>query len=194
MMKMNFTNDQAALEYATYMIIGSYFKKVICDRAKLQEQKLFLHYQEQKREVQYYLEEQCIAYAEKVLMNIFPEEIWEQEMVVHFKRLPNDKNAICFEGKRGILILSVERKGNKKMEFKNSLVTKTEEKMVQYQWIEDGEVELCKIKEGILGEEKSCYHCNRKMQEGEKAIFLNPQDGDEYIICQNCGEKACKSV
>ena len=125
MMKMNFTNDQAALEYATYMIVGSYFKKVICQRAKLQEQKLFLCYQEQKREVQYHLEEQCIAYAEKVLLNIFPKEMWEQEVVVHFKRLPNEKNAICFEGKRCILILYVERKGIKKMEFQNRLINKT---------------------------------------------------------------------
>ena len=68
-----------------------------------------------------------------------------------------------------------------------------EEKTVQYQWTNDGEIELCKITESILLEEKICYHCNGKIEIGEKAMFLNSQDGDEYIICQNCNEKACTS-
>ena len=121
-MKKNFINDQAALEYAIYMIVGSYFKKVTCEKAKFQEQKLFLRYQKQKRETQYYLEEQCIEYAEQVLLKDFSEDVWNQEMVVHFRRLPDNKNAICFEGAKGTLILSGERKGNKKIEFQNKLI------------------------------------------------------------------------
>ena len=116
-------NDQAALEYAIYMIVGSYFKKVTCEKAKFQEQKLFLHYQEQKRETQYYLEEQCIEYAEQVLLKDFSEDVWNQEMVVHFRRLPDNKNAICFEGAKGTLIVSAERKGNKKIEFRSKMIT-----------------------------------------------------------------------
>ena len=80
------------------------------------------------------------------------------------------------------------------MEFQNRLVNKTEEKMVQYQWTEDGDAELCKMQEGILGEEKTCYHCNRRIEKAEKVFFLNPQDGDEYVICQKCSETACVFV
>ena len=67
-------------------------------------------------------------------------------------------------------------------------------KMVQYQWTDEGEVELCKIEEIMLQKEESCYHCDRKMEKGEKALILFPQDGDKYIICQTCSEKACKFV
>lgn len=77
------------------------------------------------------------------------------------------------------------------MKLQNKLTTKIDVKMVKYWWTESGEGEPCKAKEGILGEGKTCYHCDRKMREGEKVIFLNPQDGDEYIICSNCSEKAC---
>ena len=67
------------------------------------------------------------------------------------------------------------------MEFNHRLITKNEERIVQYQWTEDGELELCKMQKGILGEEKICYHCNRKIGESETAFFLNPQDGDELM-------------
>ena len=119
-------------------------------------------------------------------MRVFPEEIWNQEVVVHFKRLPNDKNAICFEGKRCILIISVDGKGSKVMNFQS--------KMIRYQWTEDGVIEICKMEEGVLLEEKRCYHCNRKMEKGEKVMVLFPQDGDEYTLCLNCVEKACNLI
>jgi len=38
MVKMNFTNNQAAFEYAMYMMLGSYFRKASC-KNKLMEKK-----------------------------------------------------------------------------------------------------------------------------------------------------------
>lgn len=117
MMKMNLTNDQAALEYALYMIVGSYFPKTIREKSKFQEQKLFLYYQEQKRENQYFLEEQCIRYAEHTLLPMIPEKIWEQKVEVHFRRVKGAKRCICFKGKDFVLAVSAEYKGRRKADF-----------------------------------------------------------------------------
>lgn len=129
MMKMNVTNEKETLAYVIYMITGSYFKKVICEKAKLQEQKLFLYYQEEKREHQYFLEDQCIEYSENVLLTTLPEKIWEQEVEVHF-RSSGDTRWICFEGKNFVLAISAVKKGKRKVEFQNKLIKKNVKKEI----------------------------------------------------------------
>lgn len=66
--------------------------------------------------------------------------------------------------------------------------------IVSYQWTTDGEAEICEKIEDVLLEEEVCYHCECKMQAGEKAVFLFSQDGDEYTLCPECAEKACCEV
>lgn len=63
--------------------------------------------------------------------------------------------------------------------------------MVRYQWTEDGIPELCEMMEDTLPEEDVCYHCDRKLLEGEKVFVLISTDGDEYTICPECEKKAC---
>ena len=68
------------------------------------------------------------------------------------------------------------------------------ERIVEYQWTNDGEVEVCAIKEVVLQEERTCYHCNRKINIGETIMILKSQDGEEYIVCRKCYQKACKLI
>ena len=121
MMKMNLTNDQAALEYALYMIVGSCFKKTICERSKFQERKLFLHYQEQKREIQYVLEDQCIRYTEEVLMPMLPESVGEMEAEVHFRKMKDGRTCICFRNSALVIAVTAEYRGRKKPAFASCL-------------------------------------------------------------------------
>ena len=83
MVKMNFTDNQTAFEYAIYMIVGSYFKKTSCI-SPLQERSMRLQYCEQKLENQYRMEDVCIRYVEQELLSKLPESFWNREMQVHF--------------------------------------------------------------------------------------------------------------
>ena len=83
MIKMNFTNNQTAFEYAMYMMLGSYFNKTNCKNYLL-EKKMRLMYWEQREKNQIDMEKICIRYAEKELRPQLPERIWEQEVEVRF--------------------------------------------------------------------------------------------------------------
>lgn len=65
------------------------------------------------------------------------------------------------------------------------------EKKCLYYWTEDGIPELCERQEYTLTEEEWCYHCDRKLPEGERVIGLLAEDGDEYVLCPECAKKAC---
>jgi hypothetical protein len=82
-MKMNFTDNQIALEYAMYMMVGSYFDNTVC-KNYLQEKKMRVQYVEQKKENQYLLEDICIAYVEKNLVPNLPDDFWKRNMKVRF--------------------------------------------------------------------------------------------------------------
>lgn len=83
MVKMQFTDDQVAFDYAIYMMVGSYFDKTECTNT-LQEKKMRLQYCEQKLENQYRMEELCIDYVERELAPKLPENFWRQQVQVHF--------------------------------------------------------------------------------------------------------------
>jgi len=84
MVKMNFTNNQAAFEYAMYMMLGSYFRKASC-KNKLMEKKLYVQYLEQKEKKQIELEDICLRFIHKELLSHLPETFWERDVEVRFR-------------------------------------------------------------------------------------------------------------
>lgn len=108
--------NQQALDYTLYMIAGSYFRKAVCDRARLKESQLLLRYKEQRPEVQYLMEELCIGYMEEHLIPRLPEEIWQQEVAVRFEQTSeNGPVRVIFSGRGFALSVRAERKGRKKV-------------------------------------------------------------------------------
>lgn len=87
--KMNFTNNQTAFEYAIYMMVGSYFDKAVCT-SNLQEKNMYLQYKEQKRESQYLMEDICLDYLEKNLINLVPSDFWNEKVGVRFVQHKED--------------------------------------------------------------------------------------------------------
>ena len=111
MTKMQLTNSQAALGYAIYMIGGSYFKKARC-KNEIHEKGLRVQYFEQKLDKQYDMEERCINYFEKVILQEVPEELFDRSVEVFFKYLPDDKGCeVYFMCSKFILIVRGEFKG-----------------------------------------------------------------------------------
>ena len=89
MVKMSFTNNQTAFEYALYMIAGSYFDKATC-KSKLIERNMFLQYKEQKIDKQYQMEDMCIRFMNK-LVHKLPRNYLKQNMEVHLVRRQSGK-------------------------------------------------------------------------------------------------------
>ena len=71
MQKMTFTSNQTAFEYAIYEIVGSYFKKATCV-STIQEQKLIVHFKEQKQDTQCLMENKVDGYVKGVLLKKLP--------------------------------------------------------------------------------------------------------------------------
>lgn len=71
------------LNYAIYMIAGSYFKKAVC-KSSYVEARHKLIYAEAGAKTQYTFEERCIKYIRKSLMPNLDRKIWEQEVTVEF--------------------------------------------------------------------------------------------------------------
>ncbi len=100
--------NQKAMEYAMYMIAGSYFAKVWNRKSKLQETKLKLYYQEEALNTQYLMEEICIDYIENYLMEILPEHIWKEEVELLLKVQEDTcRTSIRFEGRDFSLELQI---------------------------------------------------------------------------------------
>lgn len=81
MVKMNFTDNQTAFEYALYMMLGSYFDKAVC-KNRLLEKKMYVQYLEQREKSQLQMENICIRFVEKKLFQELPEELWKQQVEV----------------------------------------------------------------------------------------------------------------
>lgn len=95
MVKMNFSDRQVALDYAIYMIVGSYFKAARLSSPIL-ERNMRVQYFEQKLDYQYRLEDACINYIEKKVVPYVPEEIWDREMIVKIVTT-EDETIVCFQ-------------------------------------------------------------------------------------------------
>lgn len=84
MNSISVTKSQENLNYAIYMIGGSYFEKTSCSNTRL-ETRLRVQYMEQKQEKQAALEEECIKYfEEKLLKNKALDDVWKQSVDCEF--------------------------------------------------------------------------------------------------------------
>ena len=97
MVKMSFTDNQVAFDYALYMIAASYLDKAVC-KSKLNECRMFLQYNEQKLERQYSMEDICIKFMNGIV-SVLPKELFAECVDVHLgRKLYNYRfiTEICF--------------------------------------------------------------------------------------------------
>ncbi len=107
------TDDQMALEYAIYMIAGSYFAGTTCTNTPW-ERKLRAAYWGMKPENQYRIEELCELYMEKNLADRLPENFRTEHVRVRMipcRRL--SQTELRFEGRDFILRMRGEYRGRK---------------------------------------------------------------------------------
>ena len=124
MQKMTFTSNQTAFEYAIYEIVGSYFKKARCP-STIQEQKLIVHFKEQKQDTQCLMENKVDGYVKAVLLKKLPPEIWDEEVTVEIRKTPeSDLMNIIFYGEKYALIVKGAYRGKNNAEFNYRFFTK----------------------------------------------------------------------
>lgn len=104
MVKMKFTNNQTAFEYALYMIASSYFKSADC-KNKILERNMLLQYKEQKLDWQYQMEEICINYMNKLSKSL-PISLAEHEVQVLLSRDEKGIVEVVLKGDDFLLILN----------------------------------------------------------------------------------------
>ena len=124
MQKMTFTSNQTAFEYAIYEIVGSYVKKARC-QSTIQEQKLIVHFKEQKQDTQCLMENKVDGYVKAVLLKKLPPEIWDEEVTVEIRKTPeSDLMNIIFYGEKYALIVKGAYRGKNNAEFNYRFFTK----------------------------------------------------------------------
>ena len=124
MQQMTFTSNQTAIEYAIYEIVGSYFKKARC-QSTIQEQKLIVHFKEQKQDTQCLMENKVDGYVKAVLLKKLPPEIWDEEVTVEIRKAPeSDLMNIIFYGEKYALIVKGAYRGKNNAEFNYRFFTK----------------------------------------------------------------------
>lgn len=96
MVKMCFTNNQTAFEYALYEIATSYFKGSVCTGAdKDREKRMAVHFREQKVNKQCLMEDTCIRFMNDLKKKI-PAKLLNKEVTVKFRSEPNGFTRIFF--------------------------------------------------------------------------------------------------
>ena len=124
MQKMTFTSNQTAFEYAIYEIVGIYFKKATC-QSTIQEQKLIVHFKEQKQDTQCLMENKVDGYVRAVLLKKLPPEIWDEEVTVEIRKAPESELMnIIFYGEKYALIVKGAYRGKNNAEFNYRFFTK----------------------------------------------------------------------
>jgi hypothetical protein len=79
-------NDKVgAATYVIYMMMGSYFKKAVCD-SPLKLGQLRIAYCEQKSDNQIRMEERCVNYIDNRVVGVVPDNIFEDMVDVKFVR------------------------------------------------------------------------------------------------------------
>ena len=105
--------EQAAFEYALYMIASSYFDRAECTTVPM-EQKLKLNYREQKQNGQYKMEDFCITFMDRFVARK-GEELFHRSVEVRLVRENRDLPvSIVFlgEGFRMILMPRYDGRGS----------------------------------------------------------------------------------
>lgn len=106
MKKISVSKNQENLNYAIYMIVGSYFKNALCKNTRL-ENRLSVQYREQKQENQIALEKRCLDYfKEKLLNKKALVDVWKQSVVAEFTA-----HGVRFIGPEYALCIIAEDKG-----------------------------------------------------------------------------------
>ncbi|MCQ2542690.1 MAG: hypothetical protein MJ126_00885 [Lachnospiraceae bacterium] len=124
MQKMTFTTNQTAFEYAIYEIVGSYFKKATCI-STIQEQKLIVHFKEQKQDTQCLMENKVDSYVKGVLLKKLPEELWDEEVTVEMRKSPDsDVMNLFFYGDKYALLVKGVYRGKNNADFTYKLFKK----------------------------------------------------------------------
>ena len=112
MVKMNFTDNQTAFEYALYMRAASYFDKAEC-KSQLVERKMFVQYKEQKLSSQYQMEDICIDSMDS-LAKAVPSDFFHQNMTVFLvKRTADAPLEIVFKNNNYCIKFTASYAGRK---------------------------------------------------------------------------------
>lgn len=115
MLKITTSNPMAQqyqLEYAMYMMLGSYFKRATC-KSKRIEEKLFLHYQDLTSRKQENLEDDVLRLIDSHLLKALNiTNIDEREAIVRF--IPQENgNLLNFKGSSFDVSFMIQRKDRK---------------------------------------------------------------------------------
>ena len=78
---MNKTEKQRAFDYSMYIMLSSYFNKTVC-ATNMQQQKLYLAYQELKDTEKQQFDEKSVQLIEKELLPKLPSWFFNQQMQV----------------------------------------------------------------------------------------------------------------
>ena len=124
MRKLNNASNQKALEYAMYMMIGSYFEKTECI-SPIYEKSLQLYYTDVKYREQYRMEDAVLLFTKKVLFREVPEKLWKRKVNVQFTREKNGIPAVEFSSYDFTLRVTGSYAGSKRAEFHHSLWIRT---------------------------------------------------------------------
>ena len=108
--------NQKALDFAMFMIAGSYFQKVDYSRMGLVTEQLLLQYKEQNDKAQYLMEDLCIGFMENFLIDRLPANIWKQCVRVRFLRTEESAGTkIRFIGEGFAVELLAAKRGGQKI-------------------------------------------------------------------------------
>lgn len=111
MVKMNFTNNQTAFEYALYMIAASYFDKSAC-LSEITEKNMLLQYKEQKLNSQYQMEEICIEFMDNLVSKI-PSWFFKRSVAVKLNKTASGKTEIVIGDKQSFIVFHALYAGKK---------------------------------------------------------------------------------
>lgn len=98
-------SKQEILNYAIYMIGGSYFNKTRF-LAPYLEKRLRMKYVETKQDVQCELENKCIEFIEGTLLTKLPKEVWDQDVTVRMT-----PNGVYFLGPQYAVCIKASKEG-----------------------------------------------------------------------------------
>lgn len=101
--------NQNALDYAIYMMLGSYYRSAV-PASKRYLDRMYLYYSELKMDKQFALENKVINFTEQILLHKLPEQLWQDTVVVHFYKA-GDKSFVFFKGERYILRIEGKYRG-----------------------------------------------------------------------------------